>query len=491
MWDPTEALRIQQRSSVSLFSGTVMQRSISVRCGLEATLHRAVSGLVVVLLSPFLALGSRYVRKILLATVILDIPLQLGTTFFHRQAESDLGAFRGLIISATTIALAGLYSSWLVEALVGRTVKLRSLFHINLPLTLYVGIVIFSLMVAEDVTLSLFEIFLFVQLYLVYLYVANNVRTRQDVLFVVSLLLIGAVLESLAIIALRFSIMETGVLGPFHIYVDSYAKTGWKRVGGTMGPNEAGAYLSVLIAFAASVLFTNIGRVSKWLAVAVLMLGQIAVILTLSRGGWLALLVGISILCAAVCRHRGLSLNALIGIFVVLLLLYLPLSDSIGTRLFGNDNGAAESRLPLMRLAFRMIADNPILGVGSNNFPVAMKGYLSGEFRSQNTFLFIVHNKYLLIWAETGIVGLAAFLAFLFGALRKGWQCWKAHDQLLSPLALGLAAGMAGEMVHMNVDHFRNRPTQQLLWLIAALFVAMHRVLCTQPISFDPFSSIT
>jgi len=476
---PTEQLSLHHGGSTD-----VLQRRLEER-------HWALSGLVVLLLSPFLVLGSRYVRKILLATVILDIPLQLGTTFFHRQDQSDLGAFRGLIISATTIALAGLYGSWFVAALVGRTAKLRSSFHINLPLTLYVGIVIFSLVVAEDAILSLFEIFLFVQLYLVYLYVANNVRTRQDVLFVVSLLLIGAVLESLAIIALRFSSMETGVLGPFHLYADVFARTGWKRVGGTMGPNQSSAYLSVLIVFAASVFFTNIGRVSKWLAAAVVMLGEIAIILTLSRGGWLGLLVGISILCVVVCRHRGLSLKVPMAVLVVLLLLYLPLSDSIAARLFENDNGAAESRIPLARLAFRIIADHPILGVGSNNFSVAMNGYLTGEFRSQNAFRFIVHNKYLLIWAETGIVGLAAFLAFLFGALRKGWQCWKAHDQLLSPLALGLAAGIAGEMVHMNLDTFRNRPTQQLMWVIAALFVAMHRVLRTQPVSFDPFSSVT
>lgn len=57
-----------------------------------------------------------------------------------------------------------------------------------------------------------------------------------------------------------------------------------------------------------------------------------------------------------------------------------------------------------MRLAFRIVADHPILGVGSNNFPVAMLGYLSGEFRSQLAFRFIAHNKCLLIRAETGMV---------------------------------------------------------------------------------------
>jgi O-antigen ligase len=482
----TEELQVQQRTLSEFFPGTLdQQRPFPIRRRSE----RLISALVVGLLSPFLALRSRYVQRALSATIILDIPLQLGTTFFHRPEEADFGAFRGLIVSATTLALAGLYASWSFEALADRN-KLRPRFHVNLPLTLYLGFVMLSLVVAQDVSLSLFEVFLYVQLYLVYLYVANSVRNREDVLFVLSMLLIGGVVESLLIIGLKFTSIETAVLGPAHIYVESDPTSGWRRVGGTMGPNEAGAYLSVVLTFAASVLFTNIGRTYKRLAVAVLVFGQIAIIFTFSRGGWLALLVAVSALCAIAWHGSGFSLKVP-AVILALLLLYIPFHDTISTRLFSNDNGAAESRIPLMDLAFRIISANPILGVGSNNFSVVMNDYLSGEFRSRNAFLFVVHNKYLLIWAETGILGLLAFLAFLLGTLRKGWQCWKVQDRLLSPLALGLAAGICGYMVHMGVDHFRNRAAQQLLWLIAGLLVAMHRILRAQAASFDPLSSIT
>ena len=483
----TKELRMREDGSARMFLGSRDERAICVQHSPELGL----SALVVALLSPFAALRSRYVQKILFATVILDIPLEFGTTFFHRPADADLGAFRGLSISATTLALVGLYAAWFFDALADRNARPRPRLHVNVPLTLYLAIATLSLLFAEDVTLSLFEVFLFAQLYLVYLYVANTVRTRQDVLFVVWMLLIGAILESVVIIGLKFTSMETTVIGPAHIYVESDPTGGWTRIGGTMGPNVAGAYLSVVLAFAASVLFTNIGRTYKRLAIAVLVLGQIAIILTFSRGAWMALTVAISVLCAVAWRRRGLSLKAPIAILLIVLLLCLPFSDVISARLFGNDNGAAESRIPLMKLALRIIADNPILGVGSNNFSVAMNRYLTGEFRSPNAFLFIVHNKYLLIWAETGIVGLLAFLGFLLGALRKGSQCWKVQDPLFSPLALGFVAGISGHLMHMGVDHFRNRPTQQLLWLLAGLLVAIHRILHTQPASGDPLSSIT
>jgi O-antigen ligase len=58
------------------------------------------------------------------------------------------------------------------------------------------------------------------------------------------------------------------------------------------------------------------------------------------------------------------------------------------------DRGSAESRIPLMNLALRIIEDHPVLGLGANNFTVVMDQYLSAEFR--RGFLFAVHNKYLL-----------------------------------------------------------------------------------------------
>jgi putative inorganic carbon (HCO3(-)) transporter len=449
------------------------------------------SSLVLALLSPFLALKSESVQKILFAIVILDIPFQIGTTFFHRPADAELGAFKGLSISVTTLALAGLYASWFMAALASRNVRQRPSLHINRPLTSYLAFVALSLFVAQDVVLSLFELFMFLQLYMVYLYVANTVRNRQDILFVVSLLLIGGLVESIVIIVLRFTNVESTVLGPVHIFTESGAKGEWIRVGGTIGvPNIAGAYLSMLLAIAAGLLFSSLGRAYKWLAVTLLGLGEVALIFTFSRGAWIALVVSIGGLGLVVWRQRRLSFRAPIAIFVILMLLYFPFHDAISARLFGDDNGSAESRIPLMNLASRIIGDNPVLGVGANNFTVAMEGYLTPEFRNGRTFLFAVHNKYLLVWAETGIGGLLAFLAFLLLSLRRGWQCWKFQDRLLSPLALGLTAGIAGHMVHLTVDHFRSRPTQQLLWLVAGLLVAMHRI-CTASQCADQLSSVT
>ncbi len=464
--------------------------SFGAQRGSARRLSAGGNSLVVAILSPFLALTSEAAQRVLLAVVILDTPLQLGTHLFYREDDAALGALGGLSISATTLALAGLYLSWLIRAFANRNHTRRGGVSANWPLVAYFAITLLSVFVAQDAGLSFFEVCLLLEACLVYFYIAGNVRTREDVVFVVSVLLAACLLESVVMIVLRFTGMPSTIWGlPAHIHIDSDSKEGFMRIGGTVGSsNFAAAYLSISLTCAASVLFTNLGNSYKWLATAALGLGSIALILTFSRGGWLAVALSLALLCFVTWRRRGLSLKGPIAVLVLLALLYVPFHSLIGERLFGDDRGSAESRIPLMNLAFRIVEDHPILGVGVNNFTVAMGPYLTSEFREK--FLFAVHNKYLLVVAETGIGGLIAFLAFFVGTARKGWQCWNLQDRLLSPLALGFAAGIIGHMVHMTVDVFRGRPTQQLVWLIAGLVVAMCRI-GAGPAEQDSFANAT
>src|SRR5690606_20498540 len=84
--------------------------------------------------------------------------------------------------------------------------------------------------------------------------------------------------------------------------------------------------------------------------------------------------------------------------------------------------------------------------------------------------------KYLLVTAESGVVGLAAFLFFLFSAARNGWLVWAGGDRLLAPLGLGLMAGLVGLALHMNVDIFNNRQHVQLLAVVAGLLLALRKL---------------
>src|SRR5437588_1985623 len=152
--------------------------------------------LVVALLSPFLALALGSVQRVLLAIIIVDIPFQFGTHLFYREDDAALGALGGLSISATTLALAGLYLSWLIRAFANRNQVPRAGVNVNWPLVVYFAITLLSVFVAQDVSLSLFEVCLLLEACLVYFYMAGNVRTREAVVFVVSVLLVACLVES-------------------------------------------------------------------------------------------------------------------------------------------------------------------------------------------------------------------------------------------------------------------------------------------------------
>jgi putative inorganic carbon (HCO3(-)) transporter len=473
----------QERAVVSAPSGNFGAVQDSV-----LHLRRSLSSaLVVALFAPLSLLESRAVQRILLATVLLDLPFQFGTHLFYNDEEAALGALGGLSISATTIALAGLYLSWFFVSLANRDPKARHPLHFNLPLVLFLAFTAVSVFVASDVSFALYELLLASQLYLVYFYIANNLHRREDIRFVVSSLLIGCLIESAAMVALKFTGMPSTIWGlPTHIHLMVGRNDAYIRVGGTIGsPNEASAYLTLLLPSAACLLFAGVKYWQKCLACLVLGFGGVAMIFTYSRGGWIALVLSGIMVSFVMGRTRGVSLKAPIGILVLLILLYLPFHSVISARAFGDDQGSAESRIPLTMLALRMIADHPILGVGANNFSVVMQRYLTLYFRSG--FLYIVHNKYLLIWTETGMGGLLAYLAFLIGTLRTGWQCWKKNEGYLSILALSITAAIVSHMVHMNFEPFRIGPVQELVWLLAALLIPMQRLCASVPTRGDLF----
>lgn len=82
---------------------------------------------------------------------------------------------------------------------------------------------------------------------------------------------------------------------------------------------------------------------------------------------------------------------------------------------FNFDQLSVIRREELAETAFAMITNSPWFGVGLNNYiPTASSGsFLSGT----NRFLQPVHNIFLLVLSESGVVGLVGFLVLLFSPL--------------------------------------------------------------------------
>lgn len=429
---------------------------------------------LIVVVCPFAAAVVGDLRRLCLAVILLDMPLQIDFNIGYREQAAAVGALGGLNLSLTTGALLVLYVLWISELLLHKGSGRIGGFHPSLPALLYLGTITCSLWTANDGQLAQFELFLIGQLFLLSTYIACTIQTRNDVLFIMSLLLAGLCLEGSIIMAMNATgstLNLPGVSGT----VWKGAHDGGARLGGTLGsPNTAAAYLSLLLAPALGVLLADVATRYKRLALAALGLGGIALVLTFSRGGWIAFLLSSGLVCWCCLRRGWLSpAKPLIAVCGGLVLL-APFSGEIVQRIFGDDEGSAHSRVPLMRIAWRIIGDHPWFGVGGNNFGTVIHFYATPEFNGG--WLYTVHNQYMLTWAELGIGGLIAFVIFLLANLWGGYRCWQLNDRLLALVGLGCATAILGHMTHMFVDFFNERPTNQALWLSAGLIIAIIRI---------------
>lgn len=439
----------------------------------ESFFAALVAAICILLAAP---LTAKIVQRVLLATLLLNVSLQIQKHFFLRTDVSALGSLGGLQVSLTNLALAWLYLMWMVKAALrpskrstvsGGASRSSGLIGLGGLLVMMYAV---SMLVAADRELAAFEVAYIVEQFLLLIYIAKTTRSRDDVLFIVRVLLVGLIVQSTLMLAQVFGIVgDLDALG----FKARAEFAGDPRVSGTIGsPNPAAAYLALSMMLSLGVLLAAIQRKDRWLAVTALALSVVPMVVTQSRGGWSQLVVGGGILVVA--GRRRLPLRTIAWATVLLLALMLPFTGAVLDRLYGPDNGSAGSRMPMNYVALAMIEDNPVLGVGANNYAVAMPPYVAAG--GPGTHFYTVHNKFLLVFAETGAGGFLIFVAFLVAILREGWKAWRLRDPLLSPIALACVAGVAGLIVQMNVEPARTDPYSHLLWLCGGLVLAMRRI---------------
>jgi O-antigen ligase len=181
-------------------------------------------------------------------------------------------------------------------------------------------------------------------------------------------------------------------------------------------------------------------------SIACLLLSLVAILLASSRGAFIALIV-ILILQMRDVRHRG----KFIVVAIVITALFLASPVSPLDRLLHpteSDMESSDARLQLWSIAFRIIADHPIFGVGFWQFSPYMRKYL--PFGS-NLGFHVPHNTYLEITVELGMVGLVLFLAMIFftllnlSRLRKAAR--RAGDEFTYSIATALGNGLTAFVV--------------------------------------------
>lgn len=411
-------------------------------------------------------------RRILLGIIILEIPIGIDVHFQQNYEAGALGALHGISVSLTTLCLLVLVGVSVPSFVRSARDRVRATLPVTIPATIYTLSVCLSLFAATSVSLAFSEIWLLGQSLLILISVMLMVRTREDVGFVVMMLLTGLLFQTIVMLGLAVS-RQSIIVGPR--VVANISDTG--RVGGTLGSeNVASAYLALLMPLAAAMAIAKTHKMMRLVAVLSFLLGVPSLLLTGSRGGWFAAVISLSIFCVIALHHGYLRPGFVMVVAAGLGLFCATFSNRIAERVFGDDGGAAYARLPLMHVASEVIWDHPVMGVGANNYAIVAHPY-AARYNFRGEWEAVVHNKYLLVWAETGIVGILTFLWFLAAPLSIGWQTVGRRGGTLALVALALWVGILGQTFHMLVDKFNGRALIQMLWLAIGLLWSVCRII--------------
>jgi O-antigen ligase len=266
------------------------------------------------------------------------------------------------------------------------------------------------------------------------------------------------------------------------------------RVGGTIGDaNTLAMYLNLILPVLLCLLFVRIHFFLKVAIGAVILLGGITEILTLSRGGWMALGVAGMIALFGVVN---LKLKSLVKSAVLVVLLtgfvagsVLAIFSDVRERLFESDYGSAYSRIPMSEVALAMIEAHPLLGVGLNNYATVMNGYdHTREFISYK-FPYPVHDAYLLMAGETGIPSLLCIFALLVAALWKGLIFFRSEDTFFAAVGIGWVCGILTWAIHA-LFKMTYAGLDVPLWIVMGIVASMHHLMKTTPPGELPFADI-
>lgn len=420
------------------------------------------------------ACGGRltWLERVLLAVAVWEIPLGIDKYYQYYEDHGNLGAVAGFSVSLTSLCVATLYLLWFIGIGLRRMDPQRTIW--GLPQLCYLLTVMISIVAAEVRHLALCELFLLLQAYAIFFYVANRIRHVQDLMFLIVCLAVGMGLQGLIMLIqkalgapLYGQVIQVSMV-KFIVWADG-------RTAGTLHSAVlAGSWLAILWLVVAPVFAVQ--RELRWRVIlgVCLGLGLLGMFFTQTRGAVLTVLFGALVLGTAMLARGWLSSWVIKLAAVGSLLAIIPLAQVVQNRVLQGDEGSAESRVHLTAIAMETIPQSPILGHGAGNchlacLPVAN----SAEFRSE--WYFTVHCKYLVVWIETGIIGLIAFLFILFNGVRQGIVAWSRRLVVLSPLGLGCAAAIIGHSLHMIVDIFNSRPQVQTLWLVLGVTALTYR----------------
>ncbi|MGF0019630.1 O-antigen ligase family protein [Sporofaciens sp. SGI.106] len=335
---------------------------------------------------------ERRIRPVIYVFILFEMVMLLQTTY------SNLGTI-------VTGALSGLLiMTYLMES---HYIKKNSSIVL---IFCYAGLLFFSTIFRTNITSKLFQFFVYVILFILLTSLELNDREAR---WILNGFVIASIFYSIMIILYRINNPTT--------YIHSRIVI----LGSEIDPNYIG--LPLIVSF--SILFYEVlHQDKKILKVLEILILTLAVLLTSSRGNFLSLAVCVFVNILFFLKSKTLAwyrkLMILVSTIIVFAVFYNYASSNYNSYLmrifsFSSDD-ISNGRYALWNEAFDLLWANPIFGGGYEALGRAVnKG---------------AHNTYVQLLCDTGIIGFAIFISFLFVQIKKSYK----HNKCLFIGLIGL-----------------------------------------------------
>ncbi len=353
----------------------------------------------------------------------------------------------------------------------------------NIFLGLFFLVALISLIATQNIKISFYHLIKLSEFLLLFLYIKQNIKTFK-ITKLFSVFIASGVFQAIIAIlqffnqaSLGLKHFEVGILNANIPGVATFFVNNHKLIrayGTAPHPNVLAAFLLIVIFFLyylyLSSKSTKIHRAMLTTCLAILMLG---LFLTFSRA-IIIVFAGVSLvfLIIAFFRINKASRFKVIALFLLVILfsglIIGLLWPEISTRFssISTTEQAITLRVYYNKIAWSAIKQNPLTGLGIGNFT----WYLVNNYQLKEFWLYQpVHNLYLLVASELGIIALVLFLVFIGKILFK--QTKKLFTKKISLLELCVMGALTSLLFLGLVDHYlwTIQQTSLLFWFILAM----------------------
>jgi len=233
---------------------------------------------------------------------------------------------------------------------------------------------------------------------------------------------------------------------------------------GYAGVNGLAVFEAQISAFLVALASGEKTRLRKLGYIGLAVFSALCLMYSLSREGYLALLVG--------CLFLGLAKERklLIGLAIFACTWTSLVPGAVKQRVLmtydqseGKLDHSAQVRVDLWEEAQQIFESSPLIGVGFDTY-----AYTEHVHNYKDS-----HNIYVKILTETGIVGVLLFLCLLGKGFATGFRLFRrARDPFLSSLGLGLAAWVVcAAIANFFGDRWTFLQVNGYMWVIAGMVV--------------------